>query len=286
MALRFLIYMSNFIRRLLLAPSVITLLMGMIVPLGMTLYFSFMRYNLLYPERFGYNGLSNYKFFLTDPAILPAAFNTLLLVGSIVVSTIVLGIFLAVMLQSPFRFRGIARIMLISPFFVMPTVNALIWENLFLNPVYGFFAFISISLGLPVISWLSDFPLFSIILMVSWQWTPFALLIFMTSLQSMDQEQIEAAEIDGATEWKKFIYLTIPHLKRPIAIVIMIQTIFHLSLFAEIYVTTSGGPGYQSTNVAFLIFSQALMQFDVGIANIVALFLIRQVGKSLIVQFL
>lgn len=284
--------MSNLTRRLLLTPSVVTLLLWMIVPLGMTLYFSFMRYNLLYPERFGFNGLLNYEFFLTDPAIFPSVLNTLLLVGFIVLLSVFLGIIFAVLLQSPFKGRGIARVMLISPFFIMPTVNALIWENLFLNPVYGLFAFISSSLGLPVIEWLSDLPLFSIIMMVTWQWTPFALLIFMTSLQSIDKEQIEAAEIDGASEWNKFVYLTIPHLLRPIAIVIMIQTIFHLSLFAEIFVTTSGGPGYQSTNVAFLIFAQALMQFDVGvasvggvfaiiIANVVAIFLIRQVGKSL-----
>ena len=284
--------MSNLTRRLLLTPSVISLLLWMIVPLGMTLYFSFMRYNLLYPERFGFTGLLNYEFFLTDPAIWPSVLNTLLLVGSVVIVTCILGITFAVLLQSPFRGRGIARVMLISPFFIMPTVNALIWENLFLNPVYGFFAFISTSLGLPVIEWLSELPLFSIIMMVTWQWTPFALLIFMTSLQSIDKEQIEAAEIDGASEWNKFVYLTIPHLLRPIAIVVMIQTIFHLSLFAEIFVTTSGGPGYQSTNVAFLIFAQALMQFDAGIAsaggvfaiilaNVVAIFLIRQVGKSL-----
>ncbi len=284
--------MSNLTRRLLLTPSVISLLLWMIVPLGMTLYFSFMRYNLLYPERFGFTGLLNYEFFLTDPAIWPSVLNTLLLVGFVVIITCILGITFAVLLQSPFRGRGIARVMLISPFFIMPTVNALIWENLFLNPVYGLFAFISTSLGLPVIEWLSELRLFSIIMMVTWQWTPFALLIFMTSLQSIDKEQIEAAEIDGASEWNKFVYLTIPHLLRPIAIVVMIQTIFHLSLFAEIFVTTSGGPGYQSTNVAFLIFAQALMQFDAGIAsaggvfaiilaNVVAIFLIRQVGKSL-----
>ena len=284
--------MSNLTRRLLLTPSVISLLLWMIVPLGMTLYFSFMRYNLLYPERFGFTGLLNYEFFLTDPAIWPSVLNTLLLVGFVVIITCILGITFAVLLQSPFRGRGIARVMLISPFFIMPTVNALIWEKLFLNPVYGLFAFISTSLGLPVIEWLSELPLFSIIMMVTWQWTPFALLIFMTSLQSIDKEQIEAAEIDGASEWNKFVYLTIPHLLRPIAIVVMIQTIFHLSLFAEIFVTTSGGPGYQSTNVAFLIFAQALMQFDAGIAsaggvfaiilaNVVAIFLIRQVGKSL-----
>ena len=131
--------------------------------------------------------------------------------------------------------------------------------------------------------------------MISWQWTPFAFLIFMTSLQSQGREELEAAEIDGANGWQKFVYVTLPHLGRAIAVVIMIQTIFHLSIFAEIFVTTGGGPGFDSTNLAFLIFSQALLQFDAGVAsaggvlaiilaNIVAIFLIRLVGKSLMVR--
>jgi len=130
--------------------------------------------------------------------------------------------------------------------------------------------------------------------MVSWQWTPFAILIFMTSLQSQDQEQREAAILDGAGAWSQFWNLTLPHLARPIAIVLMIQMIFHLAIFAEIFVSTSGDPGTASTNIAYLIYVQALLQFDVGVAsaggvfavilaNIVAIFLIRAVGKNLMV---
>jgi sorbitol/mannitol transport system permease protein len=148
--------------------------------------------------------------------------------------------------------------------------------------------------GAEPVNWLSDFPLFSIILIVSWQWTPFAILIFMTSLQSQDQEQKEAALLDGAGFWAQFLNFTLPHLARPIAIVILIQMIFHLSIFAEIFVTTSGGPGIQSTNLAFLIFAQALQGFDIGVAsaggvfaiilaNIVAIFLVRMIGKNLTV---
>ena len=272
------------------APSIILLLLWMIVPLSMTLYFSFMRYNLLYPERTGFTGSLNYDFFLTDPALFDAVLNTLTLVGSIITISVVLGMGIALLLQEAFRGRGIVRVMLISPFFIMPTVNALIWKNMFMNPVYGLFAFVSGLFGWPIIDWLSDFPLLSIIIMLSWQWTPFALLIFMTSLQSMDKEQIEAAEIEGASFWSKFYYLTLPHLSRAIAVVIMIQAIFHLSIFAEIFVTTGGGPGYDSTNTTFLIFTQALLQFDVGvasaggvfaiiIANIIAFFLIKTVAQ-------
>ena len=274
------------------APSIILLLLWMIVPLSMTLYFSFMRYNLLYPERTGFTGSLNYDFFLTDPALFDAVLNTLTLVGSIITISVVLGMGIALLLQEAFRGRGIVRVMLISPFFIMPTVNALIWKNMFMNPVYGLFAFVSGLFGWPIIDWLSDLPLLSIIIMLSWQWTPFALLIFMTSLQSMDKEQIEAAEIEGASFWSKFYYLTLPHLSRAIAVVIMIQAIFHLSIFAEIFVTTGGGPGYDSTNTTFLIFTQALLQFDVGvasaggvfaiiIANIIAFFLNKTVAQGM-----
>jgi len=280
--------------RWLQAPSIIVLLLWMIVPLSMTIYFSTIRYNLLYPERTGFVGLSNYEFFYTDPNFWPAILNTLILVGSILLVTVVLGLAIAILIDRPFRGRGIVRVMLISPFFIMPTVNALLWKNMMMDPIYGLFAVISNFFGLEPVNWLAQLPLFSIITMISWQWIPFAVLIFMTSLQSADQEQKEAATLDGAGFWSQFWNLTLPHLARPIAIVIMIQMIFHLSIFAEIFVTTGGGPGNQSTNLAFLIYAQALPGNDIGVgsaggvfaiilANIVAYFLVRAVGKNLTV---
>ncbi|WP_417455610.1 carbohydrate ABC transporter permease [Kiloniella sp.] len=286
--------MNRTLVRLLQAPSIIVLLMWMIVPLSMTIYFSLIRYNLLYPERTGFVGLSNYEFFVTDAAFPPAVWNTLILVGSVLCISVVLGLAIAILIDRPFLGRGIVRVMLISPFFIMPTVNALVWKNMMMNPIYGLFAVVAHAIGVEPIDWLTVYPLLSVIIIVSWQWTPFAILIFMTSLQSQDQEQKEAATLDGAGFWAQFWNLTLPHLARPIAIVLMIQMIFHLSIFAEIFVTTSGGPGTASTNIAYLIYAQALLQFDVGVAsaggvfavilaNIVAIFLIRAVGKNLMV---
>jgi sorbitol/mannitol transport system permease protein len=260
----------------------------------MTLYFSTIRFNLLYPERTGFVGLSNYKFFWTDPSFMPALLNTLILVGSVLCVTVILGLAVSLLIDREFKGRGIARVMLISPFFIMPTVSALVWKNMIMDPNNGLLAAFSNALGFTPVQWLQDMPLFSIIVMVSWQWTPFAILIFMTSLQSQDQEQMEAAELDGAGFWSKFYNLTIPHLARPISIVILIQMIFHLAIFAEIFVTTSGGPGVQSTNLTYLIYIQSQQAFDVGVAsaggvfaiilaNIVAIFLIRAVGKTLTV---
>lgn len=286
--------MNPTLARWLQAPSIIVLLLWMIVPLGMTVYFSTIRYQLLYPERSGFVGWSNYEFFYTDPTFWPAVINTLVLVGSVLAITVIFGLAIAVLINRPFKGRGIVRVLLISPFFIMPTVNALLWKNMMMNPIYGLFAVLANAVGAEPVDWLSQFPLLSIIIIVSWQWTPFAILIFMTSLQSLDQEQKEAAMLDGAGFWAQFRHLTLPHLARPIAIVIMIQMIFHLSIFAEIYVTTGGGPGTSSTNLAFLIFAQALQGFDIGVAsaggvfaiilaNIAAIFLVRLIGKSLTV---
>ena len=286
--------MNPTLARLLQAPSIILLLIWMIVPLSMTVYFSTIRYHLLYPHRSGWNNWSNYEFFYTDPAFWPAILNTLLLVGSVLAISVALGLAIAVLIDRPFRGRGIVRVMLISPFFIMPTVNALLWKNMMMNPIYGLFAVVAQTFGAEPVDWLAQYPLLSVIIIVSWQWTPFAILIFMTSLMSMDQEQKEAALLDGAGFWAQFWNLTLPHLARPIAIVLMIQMIFHLSIFVEIYITTVGGPGTQSTNPAFLIFAQAIQGSDIGVAsaggvfaiilaNVVAIFLVRLIGKNLTV---
>ncbi|HCX81986.1 MAG: sugar ABC transporter permease [Curvibacter sp. RIFCSPHIGHO2_12_FULL_63_18] len=284
--------MNRFIPRALMAPAVISLFLWMIVPLVMTIYFSVIRYNLMQPDQSGFIGLENYVYFMTDPSFGTAVMNTLLLLGSVILITVVFGTLIALLIDEPFPGRGLVRILLISPFFVMPTVNALLWKHMMMNPIYGVLAQVWIFFGGTPVDWLTDFPLFSVILIVSWQWLPFATLIFITSLQSMNREQLEASRMDGANYLQQLRYLYLPHLARSVAIVVMIEMIFLLSVFAEIYTTTGGGPGDASTNVAFLIFKQALLNFDAGVAsagalfavvlaNIAAVFLIRMVGKNL-----
>jgi sorbitol/mannitol transport system permease protein len=278
--------------RLMLAPAVVTLFLWMIVPLLMTLYFSTVRYNLMQPGDKDFIGLSNFEFFITDPDFSASVVNTLLLLGSVIAITVLAGIALALLVNEAFPGRGIVRVLLISPFFVMPTANALLWKHMMMNPVYGVLAQVWMFFGAQPVDWLTNHPLFSVIVIVAWQWLPFACLIFITSLQSLDRDQIEAAGMDGANALQKFWFLTLPHLARPIAVVVMIEMIFLIGVFAEIFTTTGGGPGNESTNLAFLIFKQALMNFDVGVAsagalfavvlaNIAAVFLIRMIGKNL-----
>jgi sorbitol/mannitol transport system permease protein len=278
--------------RLMLAPSVGLLLIWMIVPLAMTLWFSFQNYNLLDPTQTGFAGLFNYRFFYSDPAFFQSIWNTLVIVVGVLLITVIGGIGLALLIDQPIFGQGIVRILVISPFFVMPPVAALVWKNMIMHPQYGVFADLAHFFGLQPIDWFAQFPLLSIVIIVAWQWLPFATLILLTALQSLDGEQKEAAEMDGAGFVSRFIYLTLPHLSRSITVVILIQTIFLLGVYAEILVTTNGGPGYASTNLPFLIYRTALLGYDVGgasaggiiaviLANIVALFLMRAVGKNL-----
>ena len=278
--------------RMMMAPSVILLLVWMVVPLAFTLWFSFLQYNPLNPIRDGFIGFSNYALFWSNPAFIQSIVNTLVLVVSVLAITVILGILLALLLDQPIWGQGIVRILVISPFFVMPPVAALVWKNMIMHPGYGVFADIARFFGVQPVDWFAHYPLFSIIVIVAWQWLPFATLILLTSLQSLDGEQKEAAEMDGAGFVSRFIYLTLPHMSRAITVVILIQTIFLLSVYAEILVTTNGGPGFASTNLPFLVYQKALLEFKIGqasaggiiaviLANIVAFFVMRAVGKNL-----
>jgi len=276
--------------RLLVAPSVILLFLWMIVPLAMTLYFSTLNYNLQNPDAWSFIGFGNYLDFLRDPDFLGALYNTLILVVSVLVLSVVGGILVALLMDQPIFGQNVVRVMVLAPFFVMPTVSALIWKNMLMNPVSGLFAWIATSIGLTPIDWFTNYPMLAIVLIVTWQWLPFASLILLTALQSLDEEQKEAAQLDNAGPLSFFYYIILPHIARAITVVILIETIFLLNVFAEIRVTTNGGPA--TTNLPFRIFELATNANDVGgaaaggivavvLANIVAIFLVRMIGKNL-----
>ena len=278
------------IARFMMAPAVIFLLGWMLAPLITTLYFSFKKYLPLRGGDLGWVGFDNYIQFVTASSFWPSVYTTLIIVVSVLVITVILGIFLALLLDQPMWGQGIVRILVIAPFFVMPTVSGLVWKNMFMDPINGILAHLWKFFGLQPLEWLSQFSLGSVIMIVSWQWLPFATLILLTAIQSLDREQLEAAEMDGASSVKRFVYIILPHLARAITIVILIQTIFLLSIFAEIFVTTAGAFGTKT--LTYLIFQRVLESQNVGLgsaggvyaiilANIVAIFLMRIVGKSL-----
>lgn len=286
-----------------MAPAVFLLLVWMLVPLSLTLIFSFKKFLPLRGDEIesGWDwvtffpsldwvGLDNYGRFIGSSAFWPAVSTTLILVLGVLCVTVVFGILLAILLNQPMWGQGVVRILVIAPFFVMPTVSALVWKNMFMDPNNGLFAHLWKFFGAEPVSFLSEAAMPSLVLILSWQWLPFATLILLTAIQSLDGEQLEASEMDGAPILKRFWYIMLPHLGRAITIVILIQTIFLLAVFAEIFVTTGGAFGTRT--LSYLIFQRVLESQNVGLgsaggvyaiilANIVAAFLMRSVGKNL-----
>lgn len=272
-------------------PSIVVLLLWSVIPLLMTVWFSFRRFDLMEPDRKGFDGLGNYRYLLSDPALLVSLWHTVLLVGAVLAITLGVGTVLAVLFDQEFFGRGIARVLVLAPFFVMPTVSALVWKNMMLHPDNGIAAFLMRGVGLKPIDWFAVAPMTSIIVIVSWEWLPFAFLTLLTSVQSLDRERMEAARMDGAGPVALFRYVIWPHLDRAVLAVTMIESIFLLGIFAEIYVTTSGGPGYASSDLAFLIYRYALSEYDIGgasvcgvlaivVANVLALVLMRSFARN------
>lgn len=281
---------SRLSARVMLAPAVVLLLGWMLVPLSLTLYFSFKKYLPLRGGDLGWIGFDNYIRFVTSSAFWPSVSTTLMIVGGVLLITVIFGILLALLLDQPMWGQGIVRILVIAPFFAMPTVSALVWKNMFMDPVNGILAHLWKFFGATPVAWLSEAAMPSVIMIVSWQWLPFATLILLTAIQSLDSEQLEAAEMDGAPALKRFWFIVLPHLGRAITVVLLIQTIFLLAVFAEIFVTTQGSFGTKT--LSYLIFQRVLESQNVGLgsaggvyaiilANVVALFLMRIVGKNL-----
>lgn len=278
--------------QLMLTPAVAMLLVWMVVPLVMTLYYSLLNFNLLSADTTSFAWFNNFKYLVKDADFWVSIWNSILMIGTVLLLSVVLGSLLAWLYDQDFKGRNIARLFVIAPFFVMPTVSALLWKNMMFHPVYGVFAAISHFFGLPAVDWFKDYPMLSIIIIMTWEWMPFAFLILLTSIQSVDSEQKEAAKLDGAKPWHIFWFIIIPHLKRSISVVVMIEAIFLLSAFAEIHITTGGGPGNSTTNLTYFVFLRGLAQFDIGLAsaggviavilaNIVSFFLIRTASKNL-----
>jgi len=273
-----------------LAPSVTALSAWAFIPLALAIYFAFLRYTLTDPENIRWFSWNNFYYFMKDPYFLKNMIHTLLLVGGVIVATVAGGIGLALLLDKPFWGQGIVRVLMISPFFIMPSVSSLIWKNLLMHPVFGLFAEIQRWFGVQQpFDWFGSLPLFSVCAVVAWQWLPFSALILLTALQSLDEEQKEAAAMDGAKAWSYFWHIVLPHLARPIAVVVLIETIFIMNTFAEIKLTSVGG---FAGNLTYLVFSQLNDGNDVGaaaaggliavvLANLVSIFLVRIVGKNL-----
>lgn len=260
-------------RRLPLMPALIWVIVFTQIPFLTTVFYSFQQWNIMRPDQRGFSGFDNYRFIVDDPHFRTALLNTVVLTVSVVVVSLLLGLGLALLLNRAFRGRGVVRTLLITPFLVMPVATALLWNYMMFEPVYGLLNFV---LGpfFGVVNWTTGLPMVSIIIVVVWQWTPFFMLIQLAGLQGQNQEQVEAAQVDGAGNVAIFRYLTLPYLRPYMELAVLLGTIFIVQTFDPIFMITQGGPGQATTNIPFFVYLQAFRALDVGQAAAAAVIVV------------
>jgi polyol transport system permease protein len=253
----------------LLLPALLYLAVMTQAPFVLTLWYSFHNWILTSPELgHVWVGLDNYRYTLTeDPIFRTALLNTFVITAAIVGGSLVLGLCLALLLNRSFPLRGACRALLIAPFFVMPTVNAVVQKNLFLNPIFGLVNWVWTSIGFDRVDWLAVHPKLAIITMAVWQWAPFMMLILLAGLQGISEEVREAARIDGAGAFTEFRRIIFPLLGPYVELAVLLGMIYILQLFGEIFVATQGGPGTETTTVPYYVYQTISQANDVGTSS-------------------
>lgn len=262
------------------APAVILLVGISIFPTGYLLYNSFFSGTLLGGDQ-AFVGLDNYIQVFSDPNLLWNLLATVIFVAVAVSLEMMIGILLAVPLAKRSRGNTAAFTLLLLPFALTPVVSALIWRQL-LDPNFGWLDYYLQRLGLidAPIDWLAG-TMSSWVVIIGvdvWQWTPFVALIMMAGFQGAPAEPREAAQLDGASGWQLFRYVTLPLVRPFLVVALMLRMIEAFKTFATIRVLTNGGPGNSTEVVNLAIFRVSLQSFQIGAASALGIVFLALLG--------
>ena len=254
-------------RRLPLLPALLLVIALTQLPFFLTIWYSLRRWNLLgmAPPRF--IGLRNFVFAISDLTFLHAILHTIVMTASIVLVSVIIGLILALGLNRPFPGQSVVRTLAVTPFFLMPVAAALFWKSALFDPTFGLFGAITALLGLGRIDWLSQHPVLSVVVVSSWQWSAFVLMIVLAGLQSFPEEVEEAAAVDGASRLHVFWALLLPHLRPFLELSGLLVAMYVLENVAVISVLTAGGPAFATTNLSYYVYLQAFSAFNIGRAS-------------------
>jgi multiple sugar transport system permease protein len=254
---------------LLVLPAVLLILALSIYPLAYSVWVAFVNFDFEIPGH-AFVGLKNFQQIINDPIARSSLVNTAILSAASVAVEFVLGLLLALAMVKSFRGRGLIMPILIVPLFISPVIVGQFWSLLLQQPFGPTNYLLSKLLGQPVeISWLTQSPwnFIAIVTADAWQWTPFMFVILLAGLTSIPPEMFEAAELDGATPWQTFYYVTLPLLTPIILLAITFRLLDAVKLFDIIYVMTGGGPGASTYTASFYLYQIGFQQFHLSKAT-------------------
>lgn len=250
------------VARSLVLPALVVSIFLTQIPFVVTIVVSFVRWNQLRPGDIAFAGLENYLTVFASGDFIQSLTATVLITGSSVVLSLALGLGFALLMDRQFIGRSVARTLLITPFLIMPAAASLIWKFLMLDVNVGLVNVVLNSVGLPSVAWNTDLPPATIIIVMTWQFTPFMMLILLAGLQSQDKGVLEAASVDGAGKLRIFRYMTLPHLRQYIEIAVLLGGIMLLQMFDPIAIMTKGTGGTKT--LPYLLYERAFIGLDIG----------------------
>jgi multiple sugar transport system permease protein len=250
----------------LLAPAFLALMATTTFPLMFLVWTSAFRMDLAMPFTNGFVGFENYSVLLTDERFWSSLLVSMIYTGSTVVLQVVLGLALALLVMDMKRGQSWFRLIAILPVVLSPAVVGMIWRTFMLAPEFGIVDFLAINAGLGSKNWLGDplLAMISVIVIHTWQWTPFAFMVLLASLASLPEDIYEAARLDRATAWQRFRRITLPLLRPAIVMVIIMRTMVALTAFAAIFTVTAGGPGTATEILNLYAYRKSFTELSIG----------------------
>jgi multiple sugar transport system permease protein len=250
----------------LLGPALLLLLVITTAPLVYLLWTSLQRLDLGMPWLTGFAGLDNFARMGADPRFWNSLVLTAIYTGSTVVLQVLVGLALALLVLQIPKGQGVLRVAAILPIVLAPVVVGLFWRTLVLAPDFGLVDLVTRSLGLGSHNWLGDpqLALISVIAIHTWQWTPFAFLVLLASLATLPPDLYEAARIDRASAWNRFVHITLPLIRPAIVMVVILRTVTALSAFAAIFAATGGGPGSATEILNLYAYRTSFTELNLG----------------------
>ncbi len=251
-------------------PAIIFVALLMIFPILYTLFLSFTNWNLTSGNPFTFVGFNSYFRIFTEPRFLNAVARTFAFTFFAVVIEGVLGVAIAVILNRAFFGKSLAKLLLLLPLVATPVAVGIVF-NLFYDPTIGLANFVLQSIGLPQGLWVSNAATVipSLILVDVWQWTPMITLIVLAGLAGLSEEPIEAARVDGASEWQILRLVTLPMVMPVILTAVILRLIDALKTFDIIFAMTGGGPGYASETLNIMGFKYSFEYFRMGQSSVI-----------------
>lgn len=250
---------------LLAAPILGFMGLAFLIPLAISLIVSV---STLQPDNNilsgNFSGLENYRYLFSDERFTASVVRTLQFTFFTVLLELLIGFYMAHLLDSDLPLMPIFRTLIIIPMIITPIVGGLTWK-LILDPTSGLINWI---LGAQI-NWLGHPRLapFSVSAVNIWQNAPFVAVIILAGLRSIPRDLLNASKLDGASNFASLIYIKIPLVKRFILTAVLLRTIFEMRSFDNVYIMTSGGPADSTMLMSFFVYTMSFTQFDITLAS-------------------